>query len=356
MSFSDDQLAQLRSTIQGGSGDLAILIGQVDPDALGAAFGLQEILDQLRGAETGEIKIAYCGRVGHPQNRAIINRCNLRNKMIRIGELELAGADRTALVDSCSLNDTRFPESMLPLSPFLIVDHHRSELEAEEEENLYWVEEVGAASTLIIELADRLEVDLGHDLSLLLAMGIYTDTKALVGAGERDRRAYAQVTRELRPEEMNRLINYTLPGSYFSNFYRALSNMDEADGRLVAGVGQLKPEEGDDLSAIADALLRKSGVNLVVVWGIVGKKVRVSARSSDLSIPLDEFLQSRFGKDSAGAKMTPDGRGEGGALVELDLGIWMSESVQEQTETLVGTRMREMVLPELPQLEEDEGE
>lgn len=354
MRLSETELEEFRDLVQEGSGDLAILIGQIDPDALGAAFGLQEILESLRGVETGEIKIAYCGKVGHPQNRAIINRCNLRNKMIRVGELELAGADRMALVDSCSLQDSRFPEDMLPLRPIIVIDHHKSELENPEREHFYWVEELGAASTLIVELAQALDIEFSHDLNLLLSMGIYTDTKALVGASERDRQAYGTVTADLRAEEMNRLINYTLPGSYFGNLQRALDNMEEADGRLVAGVGQLKAEEGDDLSAIADELLRKSGVNLVVVWGIVGKKVRISARSSDLSIPLDEFLESRFGKDSSGAKLTPDGRGEGGALVELDLGIWMSDSVQEQTEALVRTRMREMVLPELPEPENGE--
>ena len=44
------------------------------------------------------------------------------------------------------------------------------------------------------------------------------------------------------------------------------------------------------------------------------------ARNSSLSTPLDEFLASRFGAAS-GAKLTPDGKGEGGALEGIPLGI-----------------------------------
>lgn len=44
--------------------------------------------------------------------------------------------------------------------------------------------------------------------------------------------------------------------------------------------------------------------------------MRISARSTDLSTPLDEFLGERFGSDS-GAKVAPDGRDEGGALLNF---------------------------------------
>ena len=84
------------------------------------------------------------------------------------------------------------------------------------------------------------------------------------------------------------------------------------------------------------------GITLVVVWAIIGEDVRISARSTDLSTPLAEFMREKFGPDS-GAKLDPAGRGEGGALIDLDLGFWMSEGNQEIVEKMVEQRLEQIM-------------
>jgi len=81
---------------------------------------------------------------------------------------------------------------------------------------------------------------------------------------------------------------------------------------------------------------------MVVVWGIIGNAVRISARNIDLTTPLDRFLKECFGERS-GAKLTPEGRGEGGALIELDLGFWLSESTKEEVRALVAKQISSLI-------------
>ena len=58
-----------------------------------------------------------------------------------------------------------------------------------------WMDDVGSCSTLIAELCTR--YSMGHcssdNLRVLLSLGIYTDTKALVSGSYRDREAYAWI-------------------------------------------------------------------------------------------------------------------------------------------------------------------
>jgi len=75
--------------------------------------------------------------------------------------------------------------------------------------------------------------------------------------------------------------------------------------------------------------------------------VRVSARSSNLSDPLDESLKESFG-DNSGAKLTPDGIGEGGAYVELeglDLGFWGGEGI---IELIIRKKLEELIFSDQP--------
>lgn len=349
MEKTDERLKKLQALIEQSHGEFVIVVAQVDPDGVASAMGLAAILRSVRQGPC-HVRIVYCGKISHPQNRAIFNKCNLGREMMPVQELQaLPQKSQVIFVDSSSLTDTRVPEHLALQRPAIIIDHHRGEPLPEGEQEWYWIEDVGAASTLIVELAERTKTDLGGHLPILLALGIYTDTKSMVAAGDRDRAAYSNMMERVDAHELNQLITYSFPESHFENLAYALSHTTMVgNGRLVANAGLMKSEDGDDLSIIADLLLRRDGVMLVVVWGIFPKeqKVRVSSRCKSLSTPLDQFLKDRFGKTSAGAKLAPDGRGEGGALVTLDLGNWISEGVLEQLETLVSARINELIFSE----------
>ena len=360
------KLEKLSEVVAKHSGEVFnILIAQIDPDALGSAFAMRFLLEKRFGEKTA---IFYAGGWGHPQNRAIANKFDLKNQMKLVSGLE---ADQNIiLVDSSLGKDGRFLGR--EFSPIIVVDHHRSSDLEETEDSFIWIENVGSASTLMTELLREAFPDIEDDaesseeegepeektpslhaifkgdatLPILLALGIYTDCDNLLDTCSRDRAAHNYLSDYFTAGDIRPLANYPLPESFFNNLGSAL-RWDEKGGRLVASVGNLSEESGDDLSTIADLFLRKPGVDLAVVCGIVesyddegntNTSVRISARNRDLSVPLDEFLRARFGNRS-GAKLTPDGKGEGGALISLDLGDWMDDTNVEEVSAMVGKRI-----------------
>jgi nanoRNase/pAp phosphatase (c-di-AMP/oligoRNAs hydrolase) len=321
-------------------GPVAILISQVDPDAVGSAFGLKFILEQKFGKEC---KIYYSGTIDHPQNKAICNKYNLLSQMKLISQEGLAGKF-TALVDSSLTNDGRFGLNK-PIEPNIVIDHHRDGTVEESDDKFIWIEDVGASCTLVCELMQHFlePIDIPQMIATLLTLGIHTDTKGLLGASDRDREAFNNMADLVSYEEISAIINYTIPTTHFKYLESALHDRVISDGRLVTGVGFMQPNDGDHLAVIADYLVRMEGVSLVLVWGIIGNKVRVSARSDNLSINLSDFLRQKIGPIS-GAKITPDGRGEGGGQLDLNLGIWRTLDNDDEVLLLVRNWFRGNVL------------
>jgi nanoRNase/pAp phosphatase (c-di-AMP/oligoRNAs hydrolase) len=308
-----------------------ILIAQLDPDALGAAFGMAEYLGR-QGIEARYMRVVYCGGMGHPQNRMLVNRFNL--PLQRATELD---DDVVVLVDSSSTTDSRIP---FEFTPQIVIDHHRGNVVPSESNYVLVDETVGSASTLVVEL---LKGKCGKTTATLLAIGIYSDTKGLISAGPRDREAFKLIAKDLDPKTLRDLNNYDLPLSFLSNLKTALNGVTYKGSTLLTGLGWIRESEGDDLSTIADMLERTEGISQVFVWGIIDDYVRVSARSRNMAEPLDALLKKHFGK-CAGAKLTPDGRSEGGGRIELKLDFWNSKGTKDQIEALVSSRMKELIL------------
>lgn len=338
-----ERLNHFKQVIEQTKGEkIGIIITQIDPDALASAFGLAYLINAIRTPEN-ELQIYYCGEIGHPQNRTIINKYDLKRRMRSIEEFS-PETRYTALVDSSSIHDGRIPGDH-DLDPIIVIDHHRESALPERDDAFYWIEDVGSASTLVAELLEELGVEFSGEstfISTLLAMGVYTDTKALVSGSARDRHAYGYATKATSAVEFAQLIEYPFPESHYDNLEKALRRRKRVGSRLITNIGKATTDNRDDISSIADYLLRMEGISLVVVWAIIGDDVRISARSTDLSTPLAEFMREKFGPDS-GAKLDPAGRGEGGALIDLDLGFWMSDANQDIVEKMVEQRLEQIM-------------
>ncbi len=320
-----------------------IIVAQIDPDALGSAWGMQEIL-RLLGVET--VDIVYSGRVAHPQNEALCNKLGLLGKMTHISKVE--SISFPILVDSNRAKDSRLP---FEIDPVIVVDHHRDSDIDDADNKFVWLDETaGSASTMILEILAELVDDsweFREDVALSLALGVYTDTKDMLSAGPRDREAFGWAARYANNTDLRALIRYKRPDSYYRNLATALQHYKHKHGRLVATVKSIPAKQGDDLSMIADEFLRKNGVTMAIVWGVIeiknpttgdtSKGVRVCARSEDITTNLGSFLKERFGKAS-GAKLLPDGQAEGGALVQLEVGPWLKE---DEMIEIIGRRIRE---------------
>lgn len=312
--------------IAGKKKNFTIVITQVDPDAIGAAFGMDLILG---GGNT----IIYSGGVSHAQNRALCNRFNLLSQMTHVRDVSMEQLENVVLVDSCKGNDSRFP---FQLDPLIMIDHHLETDLKDSNKVFYWLDsKVGSASTMVCELLRESGLDIPKNVALMLALGVYTDTKSNVATCERDRDAYGWAVSNADYSDLVKLIRYKRSPNYLKHLAAAVSNQKSGHGgRLLATPGTINVKDGDDLSSIADEFLRQTGVTVAIIWAVVeadsGERIRVSARSEDMQLDLSDFLRRRF-DTKCGAKQLPDWLGEGGASFELD-----SPSVWIKRDELIG--------------------
>ena len=170
-------------------GRVVIVVTQIDLDAIGAGLGMKYLLNWLTSRT--QVIVAYAGAFAHPQNRAADSYFNLTSSgtFVSLDKLILTDDDVFVLADSSSFNDKRLlADSMaqIKIGCRVIVDHHRGFDIKATDEQFFWVEEVGAASTLVVELAQalvgegNLEKIFDVDAMTALAAGIYNDTQSLI--------------------------------------------------------------------------------------------------------------------------------------------------------------------------------
>jgi nanoRNase/pAp phosphatase (c-di-AMP/oligoRNAs hydrolase) len=95
---------------------------------------------------------------------------------------------------------------------------------------------------------------------------------------------------------------------------RAYANKVIADTFLLAGVGYVRDEDRDSIGQAADYLLRREGIDTVIVYGIVNNQfVDGSMRTTSDVVDPDRFLKDLFGLDAHGVAYG-GGRAEKGAF------------------------------------------
>ncbi|MEI7777245.1 MAG: DHH family phosphoesterase [bacterium] len=329
---------------------IVIVVAQIDPDALASAFVLKEIISKISAKSTMTVvDIVFGGHIGNAQNRTIINLFDLSRAMIPSTEYDFSKCEAVALVDSSKMKDGRVT---LPtnLSPVIVIDHHRDSDLPTGGGQFYWIDEVGSCSTMLVELWLALGFGiekLNEALLVMLALGVFTDTQALIQAGERDFQVYQSISKRIEPRQLQKFLSPALNRDYFDQLQIALQNRVQKNGSLVTGLGTIDHDDGDNVALIADLLIRESTVSTVIVWAIVDNVIRIAARNDDVSEPLEDFLREKFGPDS-GAKLTSHGLGIGGARLELNSAPWMTKALkysdsQKKLEDFIGQLVQDLV-------------
>ncbi|HET8645044.1 MAG TPA: hypothetical protein VFO85_06120, partial [Vicinamibacteria bacterium] len=204
-----------------------------DPDALGSAVLLEAILRHL-GAR--EVRI-LTGILGHPQNRNLVERCGIR--------LYDPNSERIPRGLNCMV-DTSPPLGMSntgPVTPvtdfFFVADHHADPEEVEENCRAQGVRTVrhafvglpvGSTSAFMAALgfAFGITEEMGPDGRAAAALGIYTDTSALLhGATALDFRMFEKLTRDEETSDIvDELRDYRVPPEWFAYRASAFRNLE----------------------------------------------------------------------------------------------------------------------------------
>jgi len=299
-----------------------------DPDALASGLGMLRVLNFI-GVEAD--KIWYCGEIGHPQNRAMQVALNLPVRQWNIEVEKSIAAKR----DECFFIfvDVTGPEQSnmsIPYAPSLVVDHHKAVPKSKDV--LFLHDDIGACATLVADLMLNMppttgesgekdwcfnhEVDGVRELCTALAMGIKIDTIDFLSENstDYDYKAYKLCTSYMQVEKFHKVVNYELPPYMFEYERIAYENRIVDNPTCVIGIGYVDESRGDCVPYLADKYMRLQGIQTVMVYAIVGNKVRSSVRNNSAAYDTEQLIVEVFGPGTGGTK-----QGIGGAKVGLGL-------------------------------------
>lgn len=289
-----DQLTQVIRAA--GDKGLAIFThNSPDPDCIASAIALRKIADQL-GVPS---RIYYAGRIGHQQNRSLVNLLGVEMTNVSSGDQVQKILDESGKV---AVVDTEYAGQNNPLPrdfvPSIVVGHHETPDEVPGE----YVDvrsDIGAVSTILWSYLMELGLTPEPPLATALLHAIRVDTAAFTRkTTKEDLKAVAYLSPLTDIALLEAIENPPMSPETFDILARAISNRNVRGSYLVTCVGFLS--DRDSLPQASDFLLRLEGIGTVITFGIVENEIQVSARSNDSRVNLGQVLQDAFGKDKAG--------------------------------------------------------
>lgn len=338
-----------------GESILIVIQGSPDPDSIASSWALR----YLAAACQVDSKILYFHPVSHPENRALLKTLEI-NITQYDDTFDLDGFAGYAIVDH---QDTTFPISdVLPANTPLLshVDHHRA-VGGHEGRFTDIRESSGSTSAIFAEYLQYGPVNLSAGdpqdsrLATALLHGIRTDTDSFFLARDIDFRAAGYLS-QFADRDLLRIISTQLISSKAMDILQKSLEKKEIKGNfLFSGVGFVRSDDRDGIAQAADYLLRREGIDTVVVFGIVDECViDGSLRTRSQSLDPDNFLKDMLGMDEAG-KHYGGGRQDKGGF-QIPLGIFRNAPEKKYLWSLVSQTMRNLFYTKLGVVDETSDE
>ncbi len=322
--------------------NLVVLIkGSPDPDSIASSWAFSFIAKHFDiNCDT-----VYVDKISHQENKALVK--TLEIALIKFSEkFNCSIYDGYVLVDNQSNNIHPGLAPILELPCVGVVDHHKESGEVEAQ-FMDIRENAGSTSSIFVEYLKyggfALEPGRQEDTKLATALmhGIRSDTDNFFLAREIDFYAAAYLS-AFADSDLLRIISTQLISSKTMDILqRALENKEIQENYLIAGVGFVRSEDRDGIAQAADFLLRREGIDTVVVYGIVDEKyIEGSLRTRSLVLDPDRFLKEILGEDANG---NPYGGGrldKGG--FKIPIGMFSNCGNRELLWSLTKTTISEM--------------
>jgi nanoRNase/pAp phosphatase (c-di-AMP/oligoRNAs hydrolase) len=323
---ASERLQSLREVLNGIDGTLGVFMhDNPDPDAIAAAVGLERLAtDAGLNAEA-----CYFGEISHQENRAFVNLLDLGVRNVTTeDDLDY---DAVALVDHSApgVNDQLDPGTDVDV----VIDHHPPKTEVEAD-FVDIREEMGAASTILVEYVRGYSLDIDTSVATALLYGIRVDTKDFAREITIDDfEAGAWLLPQSDTDVLERIETPSMSADTLDTIATAIRNR-ELDGSMLAScVGAIA--DRDTLAQAADRLLAMRGVTVTFVYGFTEGTIYVSARSRGKDIDLGEVLRTAFGDmGSAGGHADMAG-------AQLPLGLF--DEVDEDAEATLTEMVEDVV-------------
>jgi nanoRNase/pAp phosphatase (c-di-AMP/oligoRNAs hydrolase) len=310
---------------------LIALRGHPDPDSISCALAHKELMKRHDIQTT----IMYNQEMSHQENRALVKLLGLDFVRYDGNNLNVEGYVGYSLVDS-QLPDNEILENLKTIPVISIVDHH-DEVKGIEARFIDLDKEAGASATTYSHYLSELDLlkegDEGNsELATALIHGIRSDTDALINAWKKDYEAITYLSRFADLELLRKISIQPLSHQTMDLIVRAYLNREISDNYLITGVDIVRKVERDSIPQAADFLLRRSGIDTVLVYGIVDDYIDCSFRTlSDIIRPSD-FIKEAFPDVKEGQY---GGRYDKGGF-QLPLGIFASLAKKsEESKSLI---------------------
>jgi nanoRNase/pAp phosphatase (c-di-AMP/oligoRNAs hydrolase) len=295
-----------------------------DPDAIGSALALREILGRNRPTTP----IVTFGEVTRPENLAMLKLLDIQIDRISPEDLHKEGA-RLAMVD---VQPPYFEQLLGRVD--LVVDHHpkRTAFKARfaDLRTAY-----GATSTIFTEYLRAAGMEPTQRLATALLYGIKTDTLFLERSSNlADLSAFSYLYPLANKAMIARIERPALPREDLEALGRALSRLQLDNGVAVIHMGEINRE--DVIPQMAEFCLQIEGVEWGVVSGLVKDRVVISVRNVGYVKSAGEIMKKLYDDiGSAGGH-----RAMAKAVVPLDRFIEKYGEVSEKA-------IRDAMIPEI---------
>lgn len=296
-----------------GDSILIVMHDNPDPDAIGAAYALSKIAQNVGF----KVRIVHGGEITHHENRALVNLLGIELMKISEGSYEIKRHPFIALVD-CQPNGNVTilqPDDLKKVE--ILIDHHQileSLRERISEEAFVDIRpEAKASSSILVEYFDGLKINLDTKMATALFYGIYTDTKKFSKLSHIELDAIKLLANKVDYELLEKVEHPDISTEAAEILAKAILNRKTYKNIAISNVGFINNR--DAIPQAADFLLRLEGVSTVLVFGIVDDKIEISARTNDVRVNVGKVLKEAFsGIGSAGghARM-------GGARINLGI-------------------------------------
>ena len=261
------KVERIRSLFADGRKIHILLQHDPDPDAIGSALALRELLGRNRATTP----IVTFGSITRPENLAMIRLLDIQIDQISYEDLHRDGA-RMALVD------VQPPYFDRPLGRVdLVVDHHpkRTSFKARFADLRSGY---GSTCTIFTEYLRAADMEPSQRLATALVYGIKTDTLFLErGSNLADLNAFNFLYPIANKAMITRIERPALPREDLESLGRALSRLQIDNGLAVVHMGDVSRE--DVIPQMAEFCLQIEGVDWSVVSGVVNDRVVICVRN-----------------------------------------------------------------------------
>lgn len=295
---------------------LVVIKGYPDPDSIASSLAFSYVASFYNI----ESVILHFDDISHQENKALV-------KKLGIEMIQYEGGFDFTPFDFMVFSDTQTTDLPIDLpnhlKPLMLVDHHKN-LGMKEAIFTDIRENAGSTCAIYTEylIQGPVNLEAGDQNAIRLATalmhGIRSDTDNFMNAAEIDFLAAAYLGHLTDRDLLSVISHQSVSAQTMDITQTALQNKDIKGTFLFSGVGFVREEDRDGIAQAADYLLRREGIETVIVYGIIGGKfIDGSLRTTSHTLDPDKWIKDLFGVSTEGKPYGGGRRDKGGFQLPL---------------------------------------